>query len=561
MTHPTTAYAEQVVAGEIVTGSPVRWSCERHLADLERDDVTFSEEYADHALAFFGLLHHYEGTWATPTLVLEPWQQFVLGSIFGWLREDGRRRFRWVWIEVARKNGKSFIASGVGLYLLLADFEKGAQVYTAATKREQARIIHRGAIAMRDKSPEIRASVEKVRDRLFIPDTNSFFAPLGADAKTEDGLNPHGVLVDEIHAHADGKMWDVLASALGSRSVTGQPLFFSVTTAGFGLGFGKQQHDYYRRLSDPDSGVDRDDVFTYVAELDHAGVDPEKQDDPYDPAVWIKANPNLGISVAVDYLESQATEARQNPNRENNFLCKNLNVWTNQVTRWISMDKWDQCAGEVDITSLRGERCIAGLDLAKTRDVTALVLFFYDVYPHPIVPYFWIPEDNIEERSKRDGVPYAEWMRRGLVRATPGDTTDYNFIKRDILEEISPLFVVDQWAFDRKFAVALVTDLMDEDLTMVPFGQGFYSMGPPTIELDRLVTSGGLAHGGNPVLRWMAGNVAASFDPTGVPKPDKQKSAEKIDGIVALCMAIGRSPLIVRAEPPGYNDGRQLVVI
>ena len=338
MTHPTTAYAEAVLAGDVVTGQPVRWACERHMADLERGSLTFDEVAADRAFRFFEQLYHFEGQWQTARLRLEPWQHFTLGSIFGWRRQDGTRRFRTAWVEVARKNGKSFLWSGAGLFLLLMDGEPGAQVWTAATKRDQARIIHRGAINIRDKTPSLRGLVKKVRDRLYVTETASFFAPLGADSKTEDGLNPHGVLIDEIHAHRNGEMWDVLISALAARR---QPLFAAVTTAGFGRHtFGHQQHEYFRAIADPASGIEADSAFVYIASLD-------KDDDPYEEGVWAKANPNLGVSVSLDYMRQQAEEAKQHPRAENNFLCKNLNVWTEQAVRWLSMDAWDACDEEV----------------------------------------------------------------------------------------------------------------------------------------------------------------------------------------------------------------------
>lgn len=354
--HAVTEYAHRVLDGELVVGRPVRWACERHVRDLKQARsrrIVFDPDEADRWFDLFGLFRHFEGKWGKADggrgapFVLEPWQKFTTGSIVGWRRRDeGRqwvRRFRQAWVEVARKNGKSLWGGGMGIGGLTIDGEPGAQIWNAATKKDQARIIHRAAIAMRDKCPELREMVGRLRDRLFVLATNSFFAPLGADSNTEDGLNPHFAILDEVHAHPDGGMWDVLESGMAARS---QPLILAVTTAGFDrFGFGKQQHDYHRRLLDPKAGVDNDAVFSYIAELDRDGLDADQQDDPYDESVWVKANPNLGVSVSLDYLRTRALKAQQNPREENDFLCKNLNIWVGQAVRWLPMTHWDACVG------------------------------------------------------------------------------------------------------------------------------------------------------------------------------------------------------------------------
>lgn len=355
MRDPATEYAQRVLDGEIVTGRPVRWACARHLRDLKEcrsRGLAFDADEAARWVEFFGLLRHFEGTWGKADggrgapVALELWQKFVTGSIVGWQRRSGGgwlRRFRQAWVEVARKQGKSLWAAGMGLGFLTIDGEPGAQIWNAATKLKQARVIHGAAMEMRRKCPELRELVGQLKDRLFVTETHSYFAPLGADSETEDGLNPHVALLDEVHAHPDGSMWDVLESGMAARS---QPLILAVTTAGFDRhSFGKQQHDYHRRLLDPASGIENDQVFAYIAELDREGLDATNQDDPYDESVWIKANPNLGVSVGLDYLRARALKAQQNPREENDFLCKNLNVWVGQAVRWIPMQHWDACVG------------------------------------------------------------------------------------------------------------------------------------------------------------------------------------------------------------------------
>lgn len=561
---PTTSYARDVVDGHVVAGKPVVWACQRHLDDLDDAHgrgLWFDHAAADHAFRFFGLLRHFEGELgkgAGQPFRLEPWQYFILGCVFGWKRDDGTRRFREAWVRVARKNGKSFLAAGVGNYLLTVDGEPGAQIYSAASKRDQARVIHRAAIAQRDKSPELRRLVTKFRDRLVVPGTRSFFAPLGADSDTEDGLNPHGATLDEIHAHKDGGMWDVLESGMGARR---QPLIFATTTAGTGASsFGRLQDAYYRRVVDPDSGVTNDNAFAYIAELDEG-------DDPYAEANWLKPNPNLGVSVNWEFLRGRAAKAKESPRVEADFFVKNLDMWLQGEERWLSSEKWDNARTKLSRdafrASLKGRPCFAALDLSSTTDLTALALFFPAMADKPcatIVQFFY-PVQNLEElqsSERRDRASYGEWIKAGWIETTPTKRVDQDHVKRRLRELAAEFqFSRNPVALDRKFTEKLAPELEAERYKLRQFPQTYSAFTGPCLTLEALLEEGRIEHDGNPVLRWNAGNAVLKKGGEGEDcMPSKRRSPERIDGIVALLMALGTAgaqPPVITATPVHHN--------
>ncbi|CAK0778936.1 putative Protein YmfN [Gammaproteobacteria bacterium] len=417
----------------------------------------------------------------------------------------------------------------MGLYLLFADKEPGAEVYSAATKRDQARIVHGEAIRMVRASPALSSRIAIFRDNLSVEKTASKFEPLGADEDTLDGLNVHGAIIDELHAHKTRGVLDVIDTATGSRR---QPLLFEITTAGFDRqSVCWEQHEYGRNVLE---GLVKDDsFFCFVASIDD-------DDDWRNREVWIKANPNLGISVKIDDLERKAEKAKELPASQNAFRRLHLNQWTEQEDRWIEMEGWKRCDAPVDPDELKGLECYGGLDLSSTTDVTAVILVFPLEGDFHVLPFFWIPKDNIRKRSERDKVPYDVWVREGLMFATEGNIVDYDAI-RMFFRELVKIYNIKEVALDRWNATQLATQLEGDGLTMVPFGQGFASMSAPTKELEKLILGRRLRHGGHPVLQWMAGNVAVKQDAAGNLKPAKDKSREKIDGIVALIMAIDRA--------------------
>ena len=439
------------------------------------------------------------------------------------------------------KTHNSTLGAGVGLYLQAADGEPGAEVYTAATKRDQARIVHQEAVRMVRQSPALGRELGVFKDNIHSERTFSKFEPLGRDSGTLDGLNVHGAIVDELHAHPNGDMWDVLQTATGSRR---QPLLYAVTTAGSNRSSVCWQfHDYTEKVL---SGVLVDDAWhglIYSLERDGSGM----LEDWEDEGAWRRANPNLGVSKYVEDLRDKARTAKGMPARLNGFLQKELNVWTQASTRWIDPGAWRACdLGPVDEEGLRGMDCWGGLDLSSTLDVTALVWVFpvtndeLRITNYAVVCRFWVPEENVGERVKRDRAPYDVWIRVGWMRTTPGNVVDYDFILAQVREDLG-WFRVRELAFDPWNATAVSNKLVEEGVNMVEFRQGFVSMNPAMKSLEVAVQRRGLNHGGNPVLGWMADNLVATSDPAGNLKPDKAKSGEKIDGMVALLMGLQRA--------------------
>jgi phage terminase large subunit-like protein len=531
---PVTAYAEAVVAGEVVVGRLVRLACERHLRDLKeghKRGLHFDDDAARHALEFFGFLRHSKGEWAGRPFELASWQVFIVGSIFGWKRADETRRFREALEEVARKNGKTTQLAGIGLYLAFFDNEPGAEVYFAATMRDQAKIGFGEAQRMVLATPQLKAMINSLAVNLHDPRTNSKCEPLGADADNYDGLNIHGGMVDELHQHKTRKMVDVLETGAQSRR---QPLTFYITTAGFDRhSICWEKHEYAVKVLE--GVIDDDAFFAYIATIDDG-------DDWSDPACWPKANPNLGISVKLESLERQVEAAKQVPGKQNPVKRLLLNIWTEQADRWLDMTVWDECSGPLDVktmeSELTGQACYAALDLSSRIDVTALALVFPDGDGgYDLLSYFFIPSENMRQRVQRDRVPYDVWADQDLVEATEGNVVDYDAIRLRI-NDLGSRYNIKNIRLDRWNSTQLSTQLRGDGFDVLEMGQGFSAMSDPTKEFERLVVSRQIRHGGHPVLRWMASNVAVEQDAAGNLKPSKAKSTERIDGIAAAVMAV-----------------------
>lgn len=509
----------------------VRLACERHLQDLKTGHLRglwFDEKRATVAVKFFLLLTHNKGKWAGQPMTLEPWQQFFIASLFGWKRADGTRRFRESYLEVARKNGKSTVGSGVCLEMLVLDGEAGAEIYTAATKKEQARIVFGDAQNMASKSTALLKKVKVQRNAILVPSTLSTMKPMSSDSKTEDGLNPHCIYIDEYHAHPDDGLYSVLKSATGARA---QPLLSIITTAGFNrLGPCAQLRKACANLLE---GQHTDDsYFALLFSLD-------EEDDWNDESTWQKANPNLGVSLQLEYLREQYLAAVRLPSQQVNFKTKHLNLWTDSSAVWIPSEVWQLGAHGTPLEELAGRKCWGGLDLASTRDITALVFVFpKDGGSFDVLCWFWIPADTVDVRTEKDGVPYRQWVDEGHLITTPGNVTDYNFLKAQV-QGLCETYLVKMIDYDRYNASQTIIDLTAEGVPMQPFGQGFISMNAPTKELEKLALQGQVHHYGNPVLAWMCGNVEIQRDAADNIKINKGKSKEKVDGMVALVEALG----------------------
>lgn len=521
----------------------------RHAADerAESEGHWFDERAAAKVVDFFArFLRHSKGQWAGQPFELLDWQrEQIIEPLFGWKRPDGTRRFRKAYVEVPKKNGKSALSSGLSLYMLCGDGEPGAEVYNAAADREQATIVFGEAANMVDQSPVLASRLRVVRStkRIVYQRQMSYLKALSADVPTKEGINWHLLTFDELHAQKTRHLWDTLAYGGAARR---QPLLMAITTAGYDKEtICWEQHEYAQQILD--GAIYDPAFFAFISAAD-------EKDDWTSPEVWRKANPSLGVTIPLSDMEDACREAQQSPRKQNAFRRYRLNQWTEQDVRWLDMDRWNQCDGEVE--AIERKKCFAGLDLASTTDTASLVLLFppdEDSTKWRAVLYCWVPENACKERERRNRVRLDQWIREGFIEQTPGDVIDYEYIRArlNVLKEEYDIVKV---AIDRWNATQLATQLQGDGFEVVFFGQGFASMSAPTKELEKLVLAGSLAHGGNPVMRWMAGNTSIEEDAAGNIKPSKAKSHEKIDGIVALIMAKG----IADAEPDGnsvYDSG------
>ena len=517
----------------------------------------YDKSAADYAVAFIENLCHTKGTWAGKPFELIDWQEQIIRDLFGTLKPNGYRQFNTAYIEIPKKQGKSELAAAVALLLTCGDGEERAEVYGCAADRQQASIVFEVAADMVRMCPALnkRVKILASQKRLIYTPTNSFYQVLSAEAYSKHGFNIHGVVFDELHTQPNRKLFDVMTKGSGDARM--QPLYFLITTAGTDTH--SICYETHQKAKDIIEGRKIDPTFYPVI----YGAD--ESDDWTDPKVWKKANPSLDITVGIDKVKAACESAKQNPGEENAFRQLRLNQWVKQAVRWMPMEKWDKCAFAVDEDELEGRVCYGGLDLSSTTDITAFVLVFPpslggaasvprlgdgfatsccppidDDDKYIILPYFWIPEDNLTLRVNRDHVPYDVWERQGYLQTTDGNVVHYGFIEQ-FIEKLGERFNIREIAFDRWGAVQMVQNLEGMGFTVVPFGQGFKDMSPPTKELMKLVLEQKIAHGGHPVLRWNMDNIYIRTDPAGNIKADKEKSTEKIDGAVATIMALDRA--------------------
>jgi len=527
-------YIADVQDGTVVACKWVKLSIERHLNDLERNDIYFDEDAANRFLKFSALCKYTKGDLASQGKRIEytPQQLFRYWVLMGWKNLDGKRRFRKVYFEVARKNGKSEEAAVLCAFLLLYDKEYGAEIYTAATKHEQAKIVFLAAKEMIKKMSQDSDHIKQLTTigavNVAILETNSKLEPLSSRSEKQDGLNPHGAIVDEYHAHQTSDLLEVIQTGMGSRS---QPILFIITTAGFEKQYPCFSEERKVATEILEGKKTDDSLFTVIYTLD-------AEDDWKDENTWVKANPNIGITPTWEYMRQQLTQAlNQGVHKEVQFKTKNLNIWTDSSMAWISDENWMKCDDE--LPDLSGRSCYGGLDLAAVSDMNAFVLVFPPEKEGEkvwIVPHFWIPKNTIERKSEIGD--YRNWERNGFIKPAGIDVIDNNKMLADILE-LYEKYDIKNFAFDRWGAFnGVIQGLGEQEITGLEFGQGYKSMSQPSKELEALVMAKKIAHGGNPVLRWQAGNIELSIDPADNIKIDKGKSREKVDGMVALVMAL-----------------------
>lgn len=498
-------------------------------------DSHYDKEAADFAVAFIENLCHTKGTWAGKPFLLLDWQEQIIRDLFGILKPNGYRQFNTAYVEIPKKNGKSELAAAIALLLCCGDGEERAEVYGCAADRQQASIVFEVAADMVRMCPALskRVKILASQKRIIYAPTNSFYQVLSAEAYSKHGFNIHGVVFDELHTQPNRKLFDVMTKGSGDARM--QPLYFLITTAGTDTH--SICYETHQKAMDILEGRKIDPTFYPVI---YGAADTE---DWTDPKVWKKANPSLGETIGMDKVVAACESARQNPGEENSFRQLRLNQWVKQAVRWMPMEKWDACAFPVNEDDLEGRVCYGGLDLSSTTDITAFVLVFPPTDEddrYILLPYFWVPEDTLDLRVRRDHVPYDLWERQGHLMTTEGNVIHYGFIEQ-FIGRLGERFNIRDIAFDRWGAVQMVQNLEGMGFTVVPFGQGFKDMSPPTKELMKLVLEKRIAHGGHPVLRWMMDNIYIRTDPAGNIKADKEKSTEKIDGAVATIMGLDRA--------------------
>jgi len=549
--HPITTYAERVVAGKVPAGALHRLACARHLGDLTRQAHRFDAAEATKAIDFFPqVLRHYKGEWAGTPIVLEAWQQFIVGSLWGWRQADGRRRFRTAFVECPRGQGKSVLAGGLALLATFFDGEPGADGFIVATKKDQARIVFESSRQMVLAAAALRKRVTVEKHQLLQESSASKLVPLGADADTLDGLRPHIVIADEVHAHKTPAVIEVMQTGMGTRR---QPLLFEITTAGQErTSIWWAHRDYTRQLLE---GVVEDDAwFGLIACA-------EEDDDWQAVSTWRKANPNYGISVKPEYLQTECRKAVNIPAYEPTFRRLHLGQLVEQDTRLIPRAQWDACGEDYDWAALAGRPVFAGLDLSKTTDLTACTWLTVD--PDGAVrvwPQVWLPEAKLADTTDR--VPYRTWQQQGWLTVTPGSVVDYARVRADIVERARTCQLralgYDPWNATET-AQQLAGTLGEKAVLEVR--QGYASMTEPTQRLLALLAAGQLRHPRSPVLTWTADNLAVSTDPAGNLKPDKAKSRQRIDPMVALLNAMSLWLKLAPQTTGSIYDRKEVLVL
>jgi len=513
----------------------------------------YDEAKAQHAVSFINCLKHTKGQWRGVPFELLPWQDTIIRDIFGNVKENGYRQYNTAYVEIPKKNGKSELAAAVALLMTCGDNEWGAEVYGCASDRQQASIVFDVAVDMVDQCPALKKRIKPIMSvkRLVYQPTNSFYQVLSAEAYTKHGLNVHAVVFDELHAQPNRNLYDVMTK--GSGDARTQPLFFLITTAGNDRN--SICYEVHQKATDVLSGRKIDQTF-YPAIYGIAETDDWAKEEN-----WYKANPSLGYTIDIEKVRTAFQSAKENVAEENLFRQLRLNQWVKQSIRWMQMDRWDECGFAIAQERLRGRVCYGGLDLSSTTDITAFVLVFPprdEAEKFIVLPYFWIPENNLATRVRRDHVPYDIWQQQGYIKTTEGNVVHYGFIEA-FIEELNILYNIKEIAFDRWGAVQMVQNLEGMGFTVIPFGQGYKDMSPASKELMKLTLEKNIAHGGNPVLRWMMDNIYVKTDPAGNIKPDKEKSTERIDGAVALIMALDRA--IRNVNKASVYDERGILVL
>lgn len=523
-------YIKDVSSGKKVTGKLERYAVQRHLNDLEKGKergLVFKKNAAIHAIRFFNFLKHYKGEFAGKPFILSPWQMFIMWYLFGWYRSDGSRRFNYAYIEMAKKNGKTAFAAGIGLYMLIADGEASAEVYSAATSAKQARLSFEAAQQMVRLSPALSKRVTVYQHNIHIEVTAAKFEPRSAKYESNEGVNPHFTIVDEYHAHKKSTTYDQFKSAMASRK---NPMMLTITTAGFDMS--APCFELRKTAINVVKGIHQLDNFaTFIYTMD-------KDDDWKDPANWVKPNPNLDVSVNLKYIKNEFQQAITRGGQERvNFLTKNLNKWVDAADNWIPDEVWMKGADKVDLDKLEGKKCVIGVDLSEKYDITSVCALFPPESREnnwKAAWWHWIPRQKVIDMEDR--VDYRRWHELGYVEIIDGNTVDDKVIVEKIME-LTEIYQVEVLGFDPWGSKTFVTLLQDEGFDpekLDKVTQYMSVLSEPTKKIYTLALDGKLKHGGNPVIRWMVSNAVPKRDSNNNIRLDKDKSHQKIDGLSAL---------------------------
>ena len=499
--------------------------------------MAFDERKAERVVRFIEALKHTKGEFHGQPFKLLPWQEKIIRDVFGTVREDDptQRQYTSAYIEIPKKNGKSELGAAIALNMLVNDDEWKAEVYSCAADRQQAAIVFDVAVDMVKQSPALMKRIKIIPStkRMVYQPTGSIYQVLSSEVATKPGLNVSACIFDELHTQPTRALYDVMTQ--GSGDARKQPLWFFLTTAGTDRN--SICWEVHQKALDILEGRKADPRFYPVL----FGLPDEA--DWTDEQNWYRANPSLDYTISIDKVRDAYHKALETPADENMFRQLRLNQWVKQSVRWMPMDKWDDCGGIVSPYDLEGRACYGGLDLSSTSDLTTLVLVFPpndETEPYIVMPFFWLPEETLQLRVRRDHVMYDKWEKQGYLMTTEGNVVHYGFIEQFICQ-LGERYNIREIAYDRWNATMMVQALQDDGFTMVPFGQGYKDMSPPTKELMRLVLEHKINHGGHPVLRWNMDNAFVRTDPAGNVKIDKEKSTEKVDGAVALVMALDRA--------------------
>jgi phage terminase large subunit-like protein len=535
-------YANDIIKGKIPACRYVKLACQRHLTDIDKSKndkypYYFDEKEAQRYTDFIGHLNLWKSQWANKPVELQGWQSFIIQVLLGWKKKsDGTRRFRKAYIEMARKNAKTTLAAMIGLAVLFIDNESGAQIYSAATKEEQAKIVVTDMAGIINATAELKPyfTFRKSKEgysRIIFDETYSFVRPLGRDSDTQDGFDPYMGIIDEYHEHKTDGLVNVIESGMGARK---EPLLLIITTAGFDKT--KPCYSFRKSLTEILEGTMHDEsLFGVIYTLDEG-------DDFKDESVWIKSNPNLSVSVFPEFLKSQLTDALNRSSKLAPFLTKNMNMWVDSSQAWISTDKWRACVHDFNEDDLTAYPCWIGLDLASVKDICALVVMWDAGDKKYFREWFFAPLNSAKLRGQVDGVDYELWASEGhliLTDGAGGEKTDYNYIKKVVLQYANK-HNLQSVAYDKWNSSQVVSELVDEGVNMQPYSQSIAYMSYPTKQLEASILSGEVVHKGNPIMEWMMRNVELRTDTNDNVKICKQKSTNKVDGPVAAVMAMGQ---------------------